>query len=125
MEPLTPLIFLYRGMIIQLCIVIPVGVWWLYGIKDCLIYLGQQESLSQMTEVGSRLNEFSQCCCLHLNNIVECRSFRLFVPPELPTNISAGTLDVFHPYHSDRYVNRVIAKLMRQIFNFYVSLSLH
>jgi hypothetical protein len=54
LEPLTPLVFLYRGMVIQLALVIPVGIWWIFGIKDFLISLGQQESVSAMTEVRPR-----------------------------------------------------------------------
>lgn len=50
-EPLMPLVYLYRGMVIQLALVIPVGIWWMFGIKDFLIYLGQEESLSARTEV--------------------------------------------------------------------------
>jgi MATE family multidrug resistance protein len=49
-EPITPLVFLYRGMVIQLALVIPVGVWWLFGVKDVLISLGQTEVLSSRTE---------------------------------------------------------------------------
>ena len=50
-EPLTPLVFLYRGLFIQLALVIPVGIWWILGIQDTLIYLGQRELLASMTEV--------------------------------------------------------------------------
>jgi hypothetical protein len=51
-EPLTPLIFLYRGMFIQLVAVIPIGLWWIFGIKDVLVALGQHEGLATMTEVS-------------------------------------------------------------------------
>jgi hypothetical protein len=51
-EPLTPLIFLYRGMFIQLVAVIPIGLWWIFGIKDVLVALGQHEVLATMTEVS-------------------------------------------------------------------------
>jgi hypothetical protein len=51
-EPLTPLIFLYRGMFIQLVAVIPIGLWWIFGIKDVLVALGQHEALATMTEVS-------------------------------------------------------------------------
>lgn len=47
----TPLLFFYRGMLVQLALVIPVGVWWLFGTKDFLLFLGQSEQLSSMTEV--------------------------------------------------------------------------
>jgi hypothetical protein len=52
-EPLAPLVFLYRGMVIQLALVIPIGIWWIFGIKNVLIALGQRDLLSSMTEVGA------------------------------------------------------------------------
>jgi len=54
-EPLMPLVFLYRGMLIQLYLITPVGLWWIYGIKDVLIALGQTELLSDMTEQYLRI----------------------------------------------------------------------
>lgn len=45
-----PLVFLYRGMFIQLLLIIPVGLWWLYGIEPLLIQLGQGANLSSMTQ---------------------------------------------------------------------------
>lgn len=53
--PITPLIYLYRGIFIQLIFVIPVGIWWLFGIKDFLLSLGQGEELSIMTEKYLRI----------------------------------------------------------------------
>eukprot|EP00550_Attheya_septentrionalis_P005229 CAMPEP_0198286538 /NCGR_PEP_ID=MMETSP1449-20131203/5605_1 /TAXON_ID=420275 /ORGANISM="Attheya septentrionalis, Strain CCMP2084" /LENGTH=573 /DNA_ID=CAMNT_0043984315 /DNA_START=158 /DNA_END=1879 /DNA_ORIENTATION=+ len=53
--PLSPLVYLYRGLFIQLLFVIPVGVWWLFGIKPLLIRLGQGELLSGMTEKYLRI----------------------------------------------------------------------
>lgn len=52
-EPLTPLVFLYRGLFIQLALVVPIGIWWIWGIKDILLALGQSELLASMTEVRS------------------------------------------------------------------------
>jgi hypothetical protein len=52
-EPLKPLIFLYRGMFIQLFAVIPIGLWWIFGIKDVLVALGQEEVVATMTEVSA------------------------------------------------------------------------
>jgi multidrug resistance protein, MATE family len=49
-EALPTLVFLYRGMFIQFLLVIPIGVWWIVGIKPILIALGQSELLSSMTE---------------------------------------------------------------------------
>lgn len=49
-EPITPVIFFWRGMVIQLSVVIPIAIWWLFGVKDVLIALGQAELLSTMTE---------------------------------------------------------------------------
>ena len=54
-SPLLPLTYLYRGIFIQLMLVIPVGLWWLYGIKPILLYLGQGETLSEMTAVRINL----------------------------------------------------------------------
>ena len=53
--PLLPLTFLYRGLFIQLTLVIPVGLWWLYGIKPVLLLLGQGADLSEMTEQYLRI----------------------------------------------------------------------
>jgi len=49
-EPLTPLIFLYRGLFIQLALVIPVGIWWIVGVRNALIFLGQRDIIASMTE---------------------------------------------------------------------------
>eukprot|EP00977_Amphora_coffeiformis_P014598 scaffold4097_cov166-Amphora_coffeaeformis.AAC.55 len=49
-KPIMPLVFLYRGMFIQIVFVIPVGIWWLYGIEPVLIRLGQGAMLSSMTQ---------------------------------------------------------------------------
>eukprot|EP00934_Nitzschia_sp_Nitz4_P001442 Nitzschia sp. Nitz4//scaffold271_size25734//12242//13909//NITZ4_008304-RA/size25734-processed-gene-0.8-mRNA-1//-1//CDS//3329545209//1442//frame0 len=49
-EPITPVVFFLRGMIIQLCLVIPIAVWWLHGVGNVLLALGQKEELSIMTE---------------------------------------------------------------------------
>ena len=49
-KPIMPLVFLYRGMFIQLVFVIPVGIWWLYGIEPVLVRLGQGAMLSSMTQ---------------------------------------------------------------------------
>jgi hypothetical protein len=51
-EPLKPLMFLYRGMCIQLVTVIPIGLWWIFGTKDVLTALGQHAVLAAMTEVS-------------------------------------------------------------------------
>ena len=48
-EPLTPLIFLFRGLIMQLALVIPIGVWWLFGTEQMLLALGQQYTVASMT----------------------------------------------------------------------------
>lgn len=44
--PNTPIVFLLRGLLIQLMLVLPVGVWWLFGIEDFLIQLGQTPELA-------------------------------------------------------------------------------
>ena len=48
---ITPVVYLIRGLAVQLAVVIPIGIWWIYGIKDFLVYLGQSEVLAGMTEV--------------------------------------------------------------------------
>lgn len=53
--PLLPLTILYRGLFIQLALVIPVGLCWLYGIKPVLLALGQGQVLSEMTEKYLRI----------------------------------------------------------------------
>jgi len=48
---LLPMVFLYRGIFIQLLFVIPMGLWWISGIQQFLLHLGQEETLAAMTEV--------------------------------------------------------------------------
>ena len=48
--PILPLVYLYRGIFIQLAFVLPVGCYWLHGVKPILLYLGQGEQLSTMTQ---------------------------------------------------------------------------
>ena len=48
-EPLLPLIYLYRAMVVQLLFVLPMIVWWMHGLTDVLVGLGQGPQLSQMT----------------------------------------------------------------------------
>jgi hypothetical protein len=55
-EPLKPLMFLYRAMFIQLVAVIPIGLWWIFGIKNVLVALGQHEVIATMTEVSAVQN---------------------------------------------------------------------
>jgi MATE family multidrug resistance protein len=47
---LLPITILIRGIFIQLALVIPVGIWWIVGIKSTLLALGQGEDLSSKTE---------------------------------------------------------------------------
>jgi len=47
--PIQPLVFLYRGLFVQLLFVVPIGVWWMCGIEPLLLALGQGRKLSQMT----------------------------------------------------------------------------
>mmetsp|Transcript_12853 Transcript_12853/g.32370 ORF Transcript_12853/g.32370 Transcript_12853/m.32370 type:complete len:618 (-) Transcript_12853:1124-2977(-) len=44
--PNTPIVFLLRGLLIQVMLVLPVGIWWLFGIEDFLIQLGQTPELA-------------------------------------------------------------------------------
>ena len=48
-ELLPPLVYLYRGMFVQLCFVLPMIAWWCHGWTDVLIALGQGPQLSRMT----------------------------------------------------------------------------
>lgn len=48
--PLQPLVYLYRGIIVQMAIILPVGLYWLYGIGPMLLALGQEEVLAKTTE---------------------------------------------------------------------------
>ena len=52
---LTTMIYLYRGMFIQLLLVLPVGCYWIYGIQPLLVALGQGERLAIMTQEYLRL----------------------------------------------------------------------
>jgi hypothetical protein len=47
---ILPLVYLYRGLFIQLMFVLPVGIWWIFGIQSILLHLGQGDELSVMTE---------------------------------------------------------------------------
>ena len=57
-SPILPLVFLYRGIFIQLAFVLPVGAFWLIGVKPLLLFLGQGEELSNMTESYLRILTF-------------------------------------------------------------------
>jgi len=48
---LLPLVYLYRGLFVQLLFVLPMGLWWLSSrsTQHTLLQLGQGETLSQMT----------------------------------------------------------------------------
>lgn len=48
-EPLTPVVFLFRGLIVTLSLVIPIGLWWLSGIDTALVALGQEATVASMT----------------------------------------------------------------------------
>ena len=49
-EPITTIVFFWRGMVIQLCVMMPVAIWWLTGIESTLLHLGQTQLLSTMTQ---------------------------------------------------------------------------
>jgi MATE family multidrug resistance protein len=53
--PLLPLVYLYRGLFIQILFIIPIGLWWISGVRPALIFLGQGEKLSTMTEEYLRI----------------------------------------------------------------------
>ena len=52
---LQPMVYLYRGIFVQLLFVLPVTCWWLYGIRPLLLRLGQAQQISLMTERYLRL----------------------------------------------------------------------
>mmetsp|Transcript_23006 Transcript_23006/g.56676 ORF Transcript_23006/g.56676 Transcript_23006/m.56676 type:complete len:467 (+) Transcript_23006:93-1493(+) len=54
-EPLTPLVFLFRGLIIQLAIVVPIGIWWLFGTERMLLALGQENVVASMADSYLRI----------------------------------------------------------------------
>jgi multidrug resistance protein, MATE family len=44
---LLPLVYLYRGILVQLCIIFPMGLWWIFGnVSATLQALGQTEELA-------------------------------------------------------------------------------
>mmetsp|Transcript_9532 Transcript_9532/g.28426 ORF Transcript_9532/g.28426 Transcript_9532/m.28426 type:complete len:644 (-) Transcript_9532:126-2057(-) len=45
--PNTTVVFLLRGLIIQIMLVIPIGMWWLQGIDSFLVRLGQTPELAE------------------------------------------------------------------------------
>eukprot|EP00980_Cylindrotheca_fusiformis_P022239 scaffold9153_cov121-Cylindrotheca_fusiformis.AAC.3 len=49
-EPLTTLVYLFRGLIIQLVLVIPIGIWWMLGTETALVTLGQDSEIAAMTD---------------------------------------------------------------------------
>jgi MATE family multidrug resistance protein len=53
--PLLPLVYLYQGIFIQVLFVLPIGLWWISGIRPALISLGQGEQLATMTEEYLRI----------------------------------------------------------------------
>ena len=54
-ELIRPLVFLFRGLALQLLFVVPIGIWWICGTKSTLLALGQGERLSGMTEKYLRI----------------------------------------------------------------------
>jgi putative MATE family efflux protein len=46
---LLPMVFLYRGLFVQLLFVIPVGLWWISGIRGSLLALGQSQAVAEMS----------------------------------------------------------------------------
>jgi multidrug resistance protein, MATE family len=55
LEPLRPLVYLYRGLVIQFLFALPIGIWWLRGIESFLVWLGQGQQLSSMTSSYLRI----------------------------------------------------------------------
>jgi len=76
--PMTPKTYLYRGFFIQILFVLPVGIYWIYGIKQALLSLGQDETISEMAQVifsiffqYSRIKIFIAFRCSHFFIILQ------------------------------------------------------
>ena len=52
---ISPMVYLLRGIFIELLFVLPVGIYWLYGIGNLLRSFGQSDELSSMTEAYLRV----------------------------------------------------------------------
>ena len=46
-------LYLVRGIFVAFTFVVPIGLYWLRGMKPLLIRLGQGETVSEMTEVNN------------------------------------------------------------------------
>lgn len=57
--PILPLVFLYRGIFIQLAFVLPVGVYWLCGMKPLLLFLGQGEDIYNDRAISSNIDTWT------------------------------------------------------------------
>lgn len=54
-QSLGPIVYYYRGLLVQLLFVIPMGLWWIYGVEGVLIRLGQSTTLAHMTAAYLRI----------------------------------------------------------------------
>lgn len=54
-EPLLPLVYLYRGLFLQLTFVIPILILWWSGLRPFLVSLGQEEQLAAKTDAYLRI----------------------------------------------------------------------
>jgi len=54
-EAISPMVYLLRGIFIMSLFVVPVGIYWIYGIGSLLRFFGQSEQLSSMTEAYLRV----------------------------------------------------------------------
>lgn len=48
--PITPKTYLFRGLFVQLMFVLPIGLYWIYGMKSLMVFLGQEETIAEMAE---------------------------------------------------------------------------
>lgn len=53
--PMTPLSYLLRGIFVCLLFSIPIGLYYLYGIKEILVAMGQRPAIAEWTEQYLRI----------------------------------------------------------------------
>ena len=58
-ETLLPMVILLRGVFLQLLCVIPVGIWWISGLQEFLLAMGQDLVIAHLTAVSVPKREHS------------------------------------------------------------------
>lgn len=49
LQKMTPLVYLYRGLFVNMLFIVPVSFWWLYGMRTTLVALNQEKELIELT----------------------------------------------------------------------------